>query len=377
MLNDLVCIDDLEKRAYKLLPKSARDYYLSGSDSEETLRRNIYAFKKFLVRPFCLRNVSSVDLSTSFNLGKETMTFPCPIGLAPTAFHKLASGDGEISTVRAASKANLPMICSTLGTVSATDIAKQSFPNTILWFQLYIFKDREVTKKLIKKVKAAGFKALVLTVDTPVFAKRRTEARNNFQLPSHLELANFKGEESEMEQAKTGQSGLQFYSQNYFDASLTWDDLRWLIEYSQMPVIVKGILRSDDAELAIKSGASAIYVSNHGGRQMNSAISTIEALAGIVEEVRKSDKHIPIFFDSGVRTGLDILKAVVLGADLVLVGRPVLYGLTCGGEAGVTHALNILKSEFEVAMKLAGVTSIAEARASKQLLIKEDIVSKI
>ncbi|KAH7730585.1 hydroxyacid oxidase 1-like protein [Aphelenchoides avenae] len=202
----------------------------------------------------------------------------------------------------------------------------------------------------------AGFKALVLTVDAPTMGRRRADEKNGFQLPAHLRLANFDNEKfSRTHEADVGASGFAKYSLDLFDMSLTWKDLRWLVDYSPIPVIVKGIVRADDAISALDAGAAAIIVSNHGGRQLDSAVSTV-------------------YVDGGIRSGTDILKAVVLGADMVFIGRPIIYGLAAGGCDGVKHVLGLLQTEFDYALRLSGCASIEEARGIKDLVVREDSV---
>uniref|UniRef100_A0A0N5C8T6 FMN hydroxy acid dehydrogenase domain-containing protein n=1 Tax=Strongyloides papillosus TaxID=174720 RepID=A0A0N5C8T6_STREA len=371
-----LCLNDIESEAIKQLPKIYGDYYKGGADNEITLRRNLESYKNLLIRPFCLRNVSNINTEVTIKLGTQTFSFPYPIGISPSAFHGLAHDGGEKSTAKACHKAHVPVIFSTMGNVSVFDISKEIEGDSHFWFQLYVYKNREITKELVNNAKAAGFKAIVLTVDTPIVGVRRADIRNNFKLPEHLELANLKGVSllNKENNSRLGTFELNKYSETFFDPSLTWDDVKWLVGYSKMPIIIKGILRGDDAEKAIESGASAILISNHGGRQLDTTISTIEALPEIVKIV---NKRIPIFIDGGIRSGSDIFKAITLGADMAFIGRPILYGLTIGGEDGVTHVLNILKKEFSTTMKLAGCDSISFMQKAKSLVINSNVISKL
>ncbi|TKR60299.1 hypothetical protein L596_027564 [Steinernema carpocapsae] len=285
-----------------MLPKAARDYYRSGADDEMTLKRNRNAYQRLLIRPFCLRDVSQINTKTSFKLGETAFEIPFPVGIAPTAFHRMANDEGEKATVRGACKEKTIMICSSLSTTALEDVAKASSGEAVLWFQLYIYKDRKVTQDLIARAVKSGFKAIVLTVDTPIFGRRRADERNAFQLP-YMKFANF------MEYAKdltvtpgvtTGSSGLWEYANNLFDASINWKDLEWLVKVSPLPIIVKGVMRADDTFKAIQFGASGVIVSNHGGRQLDYAAGTIEVLP---EVVRAADGRIPVFVDGGVRSG--------------------------------------------------------------------------
>ena len=218
-----------------------------------------------------------------------------------------------------------------------------------VWFQLYVFKDREVTASLVKRAEAAGCKAIVLTVDAPVLGKRERDVRNRFTLPEHLSLKNLLPAEcQELPKSVAGFASL-------FDATLTWKDIEWLARLTKLPVLVKGILRSDDALRAVRHGASGIIVSNHGARQLDTTPATILVLPEIVDAVAGA---VEVYVDGGIRRGTDVLKAMACGARAVLVGRPILWGLALGGEAGVKFVLEILREEFDLAMALSGCTSL-------------------
>uniref|UniRef100_A0A0N4ZVZ4 FMN hydroxy acid dehydrogenase domain-containing protein n=1 Tax=Parastrongyloides trichosuri TaxID=131310 RepID=A0A0N4ZVZ4_PARTI len=372
----LICLKDIEEEALRKLPKTYGDYFKGGSDDEITLRRNIEAYKKLLIRPYCLRDVSKINTEVFINLGGKEYKYSHPIGVSPTAFHELAYVGGERLTVKACHKANIPVIFSTMGNVSVGDIRKEINGDCDLWFQLYVYKNRNITKELINNAKNAGFKAIVMTVDTPVVGKRRRDIKNSFKLPENVRLANLENISflDDANKKKLGTTKLMEYSSEFFDHSLTWKDLKWLIDFSEIPVIVKGIMREDDAEKAIEAGAAAIMISNHGGRQLDTCISTIEALPSIARVV---NKRIPIFIDGGVRNGSDIFKALYFGADMVFIGRPILYGLAIGGEDGIKYVIDILKEEFERTMKLAGCHSIEFIKNAKKLVIDKVEVSKI
>jgi len=261
-----------------------------------------------------------------------------------------------------------------LSTLSLEEVARSAPKGTHLWFQLYVYKNRKLTESLVERAVAAGFSALVLTVDAPTMARRRADERNGFELPAHLRIANFDNSKfDQLAGGEMGTSGLSKYTLALFDTSLDWNDLKWLVSFSPIPVIVKGIMRSDDAERAIQAGASGIVVSNHGGRQLDHAPSTIEALAEIAPTVRG---RCALFMDGGIRTGNDIFKAVALGADSVLIGRPVVYGLTIGGKSGLKHVIKLLRREFDYAMILSGCSTIQEMRGNKQMVVHESFYSK-
>lgn len=236
------------------------------------------------------------------------------------------------------------MMLSTLSTTSIEDVAKE-YPNLIKWFQLYLFTDRSESLKLIQRAERAGFKALVLTVDAPKFGSRRRDLSNNFKVAAGF-LANFDQNSSK---------GLQ--SLEYIDASIKWRDITWLREVSKLPVLVKGILTVEDSLIAIDYGASGIVVSNHGGRQLDGVPATVEVLGGICRAVAG---RVPVFVDGGVRTGTDAFKCLALGAKMVFVGRPILWGLAYDGAKGVGDVLKILKDELELTMKLSGCPSLAD-----------------
>lgn len=355
-LERLICVQDFEIYARNNLSSEARDYYFSGANHEQTLRDNIEAFGRFKIRPKCLRDVSKRDLSVTL-LG-EKVSFP--IGISPTAMQKMAHPDGEIATAKAAASMETVAIFSTIATTSIEDIGKNS--NGLKWFQLYIYKDRRITVDLIKRAERNGFKAIVLTVDTPVFGMRLADARNKFSLPSNLRMANF-----DLNDVKSfgvvgkEESGLNEYASSLFDSSLTWEDVKWLKSITSLPLVVKGILTNDDAILALKYGADAIMISNHGGRQLDSVPATIEVLPEIAKALNGKCE---IYIDGGIRTGIDVLKALALGAKAVFIGRPVIWGLSYNGEEGVKQILKILRKEFDLAMALSGCSRISDINMS-------------
>lgn len=318
----MLTVKEYEEKALSLLPKSAGDYYKSGANDESTLRDNCEAFKNYLLRPrFMSIDVTRRNLKCNL-LGCDASF---PIGVAPTAMQRMAHRDGEIATAKACQAMGTIMILSTISTTSIEDVASAA-PSLSKWFQLYIYKDRNVTRRLVMRAENAGFKALVLTVDTPFFGTRLADNRNSFCLPPHLELANLKDEKLQMT-SNGNASALNAYANSLFDASLTWKDVEELTKMTKLPVIVKGILRGEDALLAIKHKVSGIIVSNHGARQLDHVPATIDALKEVVKAV---EGQVPVFVDGGFRTGTDILKALALGAQAVFVGRPVIYGLACG-----------------------------------------------
>ncbi|XP_026764192.2 2-Hydroxyacid oxidase 1 [Galleria mellonella] len=361
-------VKDLENAAIELLPKTARDYYKSGATEEQTLTENRKAFQRLRIRPKCLIGVDSTDLRTTV-LGHEVSM---PVGISPTAMQRMAHPDGELANVKAAQAEKTIYTLSTIATSSIEEVAEAA-PHGIKWFQLYIYNDRDVTKKLVLRAEKAGYKAIALTVDTPLFGIRRADVRNRFTLPPHLKLANFEGELANKINRSDSGSGLTEYVKNLFDKSLTWNEIKWLRSITKLPIIAKGILRGDDAIKAIEAGCSAILVSNHGARQLDGVPATIEVLPEIVEAVK--DYNVEVYLDGGVTTGTDVYKALALGAKMVFVGRPALWGLAVGGQAGVQRMLSILRNELEHTFQIAGTPTVADI--TKDMVRHESAYSKL
>ncbi len=338
---------EVESRALGRLTPLARDYYASGATDEVTLRWNREAYGRIALRPRTLVDVSARDLSTTI-LGRR---HPWPVVVAPTAFQRLAHRDGEGAVARAAAAEGVTMTLSTLASTSIEDVAAAA-PGSPRWFQLYVFRDRVLTQELVARAEAAGYEALVLTVDAPLLGRRERDARNRFALPDGIEAANLTGALAAVSSDGRDSGLFQFFA-SQIDPALTWADLEWLCSATRLPVLVKGVLRADDAARAIEAGARGVLVSNHGGRQLDTAIASIDALPEVVEAVAG---RASVLVDGGVRRGTDILKALALGADAVLIGRPILWGLV-DGEAGVRHVLRLLRAEFDLAMALAGCAS--------------------
>ncbi|MFN8638522.1 MAG: alpha-hydroxy acid oxidase [Dehalococcoidia bacterium] len=344
-------LDEYEALAAEHLPTMALDYFASGAHDEITLAANREAFQRLRLRPRVMRNVSNRDPSTVV-LGR---VHPQPIITAPMAFQRLAHPEGELALARAAASFGVAFTLSTLATASIEDVAAAA--DGPRWFQLYVYADRDLTRSLVERAEAAGYEALVLTVDAPLLGRRERDARNAFALPPGLAAANFELELMRRPLAAPGQSGLGRYFASLMDPSITWGDVTWLRSITRLPVIVKGILRGDDAVLAIEAGASALVVSNHGGRQLDTAVSTIEALPEVIEAVAG---RIEVLVDGGVRRGTDVVKAIALGARGVLLGRPLLWGLAVDGEAGARHVLELLAGELDLAMALCGAATLGD-----------------
>jgi (S)-2-hydroxy-acid oxidase len=267
---------------------------------------------------------------------------------------RMAHPEGELATARAVSAAGTIMTLSSWATSSVEEVA--SVGPGIRFFQLYVYKDRNVVAQLVRRAERAGFKAIALTVDTPRLGRRESDIKNRFALPKHLTLANFEGLDlGKMD--KTQDSGLASYVAGQIDRSLSWKDVKWLQTITKLPILVKGVITAEDTKLAIQSGAAGIIVSNHGARQLDYVSATISALE---EVVQAAAGRLPVFLDGGVRRGTDVLKALALGASGVFIGRPVVFGLACDGQQGVEKVLQMLRDEFELAMALAGCTKVSD-----------------
>jgi 4-hydroxymandelate oxidase len=336
---------DMAALARERLPAMAYDYFSSGAWDEVTLRENRAAFERLQVFYRVMVDVSQRDLSRTLFGAKLAL----PILAAPTAFHRLAHPDGELATARACGAAGTIMVVSSLSTTLVENIA--AVATGPLWFQLYINKDRGFTRDLVKRVEFLGYEALMLTVDTPEWGRRERDVRNGFHLPEGLSAVNLvPSNECGVVIGQSGAGMGQAFSW-MLDASVTWKDLDWLCGLTKLPVLVKGVCRPDDALESLEHGAQGVVVSNHGARQMDGAPATIEALPAIADAI---EGRVPVLMDGGIRRGVDVLKALALGATAVQVGRPVLWGLAAGGQSGVEQVLTMLSQELDLAMALAG-----------------------
>jgi 4-hydroxymandelate oxidase len=324
-----VTVDDYEPVARERLPADVYDYYAGGAGDEWTLGENRRAFERWTIRPRFLRAVGEPDPSCEV-LGAR---ISAPILVAPWAYQRLAHPDGELATARAAAAAGTIMVVSTTAIDYLEDVATAA-PGP-KWWQLYVFDDRGLTAAMLDRVVAAGFGAICLTVDFPTNGLRHRDTRHGFQMPIGLSVDELT-----------------------YDPMLSWGDLAWIRERTPgLPLVVKGILTAEDAVMAVDAGVDGIVVSNHGGRQLDSSPATITVLPEVVEAV---SSRIPVLIDGGVRRGTDVLKALSLGAQAVMVGRPCAWGLAVAGEEGVTDVLRILREELRNAMALSGCRSLDE-----------------
>ena len=342
---------ELELAARERLSPMAYEYYAGGAHDEVTVRENRRAYEALALRPRVLVDVSRRDTSTTV-LGTAVAA---PVLVAPMAFQRLAHSDGELATARAVRASGSLMVLSTLATASVEEVCAAA-PGP-LWFQLYVYRDRGATRALVERAEGAGCTALVLTVDTPLLGRRERDVRTGFTLPPELSIGNVvPGGPSTLPPAYAD-SGLAAFFADLLDASLTWRDVEWLRSITRLPVVVKGVLRADDARQAVERGAAAVVVSNHGGRQLDTALATVRALPEVVDAV---GGRVEVLVDGGVRRGTDVVKALALGARAVLLGRPVLWGLAIGGEAGVAAALATLREELDLAMALCGCPRLSD-----------------
>lgn len=354
----LVCVEDYEKHAEQELPKTIFDFFASGAGRQRTLAWNRTAFSKYRIRPKYMHKVNNRILSTKI-LGK---TVSMPIGISPTACQKLAHPDGECGSARAAQEFQTIFILSSHSNSYFEEIATAA-PNSRKWLQLYVFKERSITKDLIKQAEDAGFEAIVLTIDFVAVGLRLSIIRNEFKLPSNLCSALL---------LKYQENNMINNVVDISDPTADWDYIKWLRDITNLPIVVKGVLTAEDAVLAADAGASAILVSNHGARQLDTVPATIEVLPEIVKAV---GERVEVYMDGGIRDGTDIFKAIALGAKMVFIGRPVIWGLTKDGEEGAKKILTILKNELDNVMAISGCSQLTDVKPD--MVVHESYYSKM
>jgi isopentenyl diphosphate isomerase/L-lactate dehydrogenase-like FMN-dependent dehydrogenase len=334
-----VCVADYEALAEERVPPEVWCYFAGGAGDEVTLRENRAAFGRWRFRPRVLVDVSSLSTEIEVLGTRASM----PILVAPTALHSLLAPDGECATARACAEAGTIMCVSTVTTRRHAEIAAAA-PGAPRWLQVYILTDRGRTDEQLDEAAECGYSAAVLTVDTPFWGRRERDLRLGFAIPPDLPVPYAASD------AEARAKGIAYVP---VSPSVSWVDIAWLAERSRLPVLVKGVVTAEDALLAVEHGAAGVIVSNHGGRQLDGAPATLDALPEVVDAVAG---RVPVLLDGGVRRGTDALKALALGAHAVLVGRPVLYGLAADGEAGVRHVLELLRAETGHALALLGCT---------------------
>lgn len=353
---------DYEQLARQGLNSKIADYISAGTCNELTLKRNVDALSQCYIIPRVLNDVSQINTKTT--LINQNLTLPLMI--APTAFHRMVHPDGELAVVRAAASKNINMIVSTMSTTSLEEVALNA--KSHLWFQLYVYKDREIVIDLIHRAERAGYKALVITVDVPIMGKREKDIRNQFTLPPNLSAKNLEPYGIGQTNIRTRGSKIKNYTDLLFDKAVSWHDIAWIKTITKLPIILKGIMHREDAKHALDMQIDALVVSNHGGRQFDGAPSAMDVVHEIAETI---NKKIPILIDGGFRRGTDILKALALGADCVLIGRPILWGLACTGQKGVENVLEIYRNEVMEAMALSGCATIDEVKKLDVIKIRE------
>tara|TARA_Y100001960_G_scaffold290280_1_gene330783 strand:+ start:673 stop:1824 length:1152 start_codon:yes stop_codon:yes gene_type:complete len=381
-LRKVANVDDLRSLAKRRLPAGVFDYIDGGAEDEITLRNNVDAYRNVSFKPRVLRDMTHVDTSTS--LFGRRLAFP--LVLAPTGFTRIAHSEGELAVVRAATRAGIPFTLSTMATRSIEECASVAESDTRLWFQIYTWRDRSVVKNLVERAEAAGFEAVCLTVDTAVLGRRERDVRRGFTLPPEVGLgtiidglknpgwtwdflkadpirfANVEGIT-----AIDGSTAVDLaeHMKSQFDPGLSWSDVEWLRSIWKGPILIKGIQTVEDALIAVESGVEAIALSNHGGRQLDGAPAPFDLLPEVAEAVQN---RLEIICDGGVRRGSDVVKAVSLGANAVMTGRPYLYALGACGERGVDHVLDLLQEGIERTMALTGVASVED--------LSQDLISR-
>jgi 4-hydroxymandelate oxidase len=347
----LVNLAEYEAAAREAVAGSTLDYFEGGSNDEITLRDNVAAFSRITLYPRMFRGVGTRDTSTTV-VGSGARW---PVIVAPVALLGMLSPDGEVPAARAATAAGSIFVLSSLSVTTIEEvIAVSTGP---VWFQLYIYKDRAASEALVKRVEAAGCSALELTADTPILGRRERDVRNSFAFPEGLWTPNLTADAPSALPESRSDSSFKAAIDALFYPDLTWDDVGWLTSVSNLPVLVKGIVRADDAVRAVDAGAAGVIVSNHGGRQLDTAPAAIEAVAAIAGAV---GDRAEVIVDGGIRRGVDVVKAIALGARAVQIGRPVVWGLVVDGEEGVADVLRLLHDEVDLAMALCGCRSVDE-----------------
>lgn len=372
----ITCIEDLRVIAKRRVPRMFYDYADSGSWTESTYRSNETAFQKIKFRQRVAVNMENRSLETTMIGENVTM----PVALAPTGLTGMQHADGEILAARAAEKFGVPFTLSTMSICSIEDVAEHT--SRPFWFQLYVMKDKGFVERLINRAKAAKCSALVITLDLQILGQRHKDIKNGLSSPPKPTLTNLINLATKpywcwhMLHTKrrtfgnivghasgvSDTSSLSAWTSQQFDPALSWDDVAWIKDKWGGKIIIKGIMEPEDAHLAVKSGADALIVSNHGGRQLDGALPSIEALPAIVDTVGKD--NIEIYLDSGVRSGQDVIRSVAMGARGVFIGRPFLYGLGAMGEAGVTKALEVIRNEADLTMAFCGLRNIKDVNKS-------------
>ncbi|HEY4752136.1 MAG TPA: alpha-hydroxy acid oxidase [Candidatus Limnocylindrales bacterium] len=347
--SDPIRLADFEALALAKLPPASGGYFSGAANDEVTLRDNVAAFDRWRFVPRIGVEIQGRDAAVEV-LGRR---WPAPFMVAPMALHRIADPEGEVAVARACAARGLVFSLSTVGSATIEAVAETG---AACWFQLYLLRDEGKNRELLERAEAAGHEAVILTMDAPVLGRRERDIRLGFSRPPEVEYANIR---------RGGLKRAGTYGDDEFKLSNTWDDLAWVVKTTRLPVIVKGVLHPDDAVRALDEGAAAVDVSNHGGRQLDRSIAAIDVLPAVVDAVAG---RAPVLLDSGIRRGTDVLTALALGAKGVMLGRPVLWSLAWGGEAGVGLAFDLLAAEVNLALGLAGLRSASEA--TRELVVR-------
>jgi L-lactate dehydrogenase (cytochrome) len=382
-MSKMTCIEDLRLQAKSNVPRMFYDYADSGAWTESTYRANETDFTPIKLRQRVAVNIENRSIRSTM-IGKDVAM---PVGLSPTGLTGMQHADGEIQAARAAEKFGVPFCLSTMSICSIEDVAANT--KAPFWFQLYVMRDRDFVERLIARAAAANCSALVVTLDLQVIGQRHKDIKNGLSAPPKMTIPNMINLATKFRwcmgmlgtkrrsfgnivghaKGVSNMSSLSAWTAEQFDPSLSWDDIAWIRKLWKGKIILKGILDPEDARRAVEVGCDAIIVSNHGGRQLDGAPSSIKALPAIVKAVGGKTE---IILDSGIRSGQDVLKAIALGADSTMIGRAFLYGLGAGGEAGVTRALQIIAKELDVTMAFTGNTDIRNIRNGNDSIIYKD-----
>ncbi|XP_047266166.1 peroxisomal (S)-2-hydroxyacid oxidase GLO4 isoform X4 [Capsicum annuum] len=366
MAGEPVHVNEFQELARQVLPKMYYDFFAGGAEDQYTLKENIEAFCRITIRPRILVDVSRIDMSTII-LGHKTSA---PIIVAPTSSHQLAHPEGEVATARGAAACNVIMALSFTSTCTVEEVASSC--NTVRFFQTYVYKRRDITELMVRRAENNGFRAIILTADTPRLGRREADIKNKMISPR---LRNFEGFISTEVVSDKG-SNLEAYAAKTLDPSLSWKDIAWLKSITKLPILIKGVLTGDDATKAIEAGVAGIIVSNHGARQLDYTPATISVLEEF-QVVHAVQGKVPVLLDGGIRRGADIFKALALGAKAIMIGRPVIYGLAAKGESGVKQVIEMLKNELELTMSLAGCCTVDDITRSHVITEKERFLCRM
>ncbi|MGS2742308.1 alpha-hydroxy acid oxidase [Halomonas sp. LS-001] len=351
-----VCIEDWELLAKRRLPAEVYDFIAGGAGSEQSLRENIHALKRVKFISRVLRGVCRVDSLTTrlAPILGEGCPVP-PLLVAPSAHHKLVHPEGELATITAANQAGIPFVLSTMSDISLEAVCEHSV--TPVMFQFYLYKDRQFSRDIMQRAQDSGCSAFVFTVDVPLMGARLRDRRNRFEVSKYRNESYFQAKTRHQRTQVIEASGVESFVAEKLESTICWADVEWIKSHSNIPLILKGISHPLDAEIALQHEVDALYLSNHGGRQLDHHVSAISMLPHIRQRLGSA---IPIIVDGGIRSGTDVLKALALGADAVGVGRPALWGLAAEGTQGVTRILEQLIEDLELSMHLCGCSSLAE-----------------